>query len=131
MTKGSKTKEVSNSSGLSFFDVVKWALISLLLVGSLVANAYYEQQVSGAVRAAIGILLIIALLLGAYTTALGQQAWGFLKLSKVEMRKVIWPTKQETVQTTIMVVIIVLLAAIFLWLLDMLYQWFVYSFLLG
>ena len=89
------------------------------------------RPVSGAIRAAIGIVLFVALLFGAYTTLLGQQTWAFFKLSRNEMRKVVWPTKQETTQTTIMVVVIVLLTAVVLWLFDMFFQWFVYSFLLG
>ena len=131
MAKHSNKKETQKAQDLSFQDILKWLMIGIVLVAGLIANSHYELQVSGAIRAAIGIVLFVALLFGAYTTLLGQQAWKFLKLSRNEMRKVVWPTKQETTQTTIMVVIIVLLTAIVLWLFDMFFQWFVYSFLLG
>ena len=40
--------------------------------------------------------------------------------SRNEVRKVVWPTRQETVQTTLMVVVAVIILGIFLWLIDML-----------
>ena len=131
MAKHSNKKEAQKVQGLFFQDVLKWLMIGIVLFAGLIANSYYELQVSGAIRAAIGIVLFVALLFGASTTFLGQQAWGFLKLSRNEMRKVVWPTKQETTQTTIMVVVIVLFTAVVLWFLDWFFQWFVYSFLLG
>lgn len=131
MAKDSNKKGTKKTQEFSFQDTLKWLMICVVLVAGLIANSYYELQVSGAIRAAIGIVLFVALLFGAYTTLLGQQTWAFFKLSRNEMRKVVWPTKQETTQTTIMVVVIVLLTAVVLWLFDMFFQWFVYSFLLG
>jgi preprotein translocase subunit SecE len=53
------------------------------------------------------------------TTMLGQNLIGFAKDSRMEVRKVVWPTRQETVQTTLMVIVAVILIGIFLWLIDM------------
>jgi preprotein translocase subunit SecE len=58
-----------------------------------------------------------------YTTATGQRAWGFIRESRVELRKMVWPTRGETVQTTLAVFVMVLVVGIFLWLLDMLLGW--------
>lgn len=47
----------------------------------------------------------------------------FAREARVELRKVIWPTRQETLQTTLVVLVMVVVVAIFLWLLDMLLLW--------
>ena len=53
-------------------------------------------------------------------TEKGRSITGFISDSQVEVRKVVWPTRQETIQTTVVVMIVVVLAALFLWLLDLL-----------
>ena len=124
MTSDIKKTEKTESEKMSFMDIVRWFFISAALVASIAANSYFEQQVSGAIRASIGIVIVAILLFSVYTTALGHKAWGFLKLSRNEMRKVVWPTKQETTQTTVMVVVIVLIASILLWAVDYFFQWY-------
>jgi preprotein translocase subunit SecE len=48
---------------------------------------------------------------------------GFITGAQNEVRRVVWPTRQETVQTTLAVVLMVFLVGIFLWLLDMILLW--------
>lgn len=55
-----------------------------------------------------------------YQTALGVRTVGFFRDARTEVRKVVWPTRQETVQTTLTVFVIVVIIGIFLWLFDML-----------
>lgn len=99
-----------------------WLVIIVLVIAGIVANSYYNQ-VAGALRAAGGIVLA-ALILGlAATTAQGKKAWTFIKGSRAELRKVVWPTRQETVQTTLIVVAMVLVTALILWGLDTLFLW--------
>lgn len=52
-------------------------------------------------------------------TGRGVRAQGFFKDSRTEVRKVVWPTRAETVQLTITVLIIVFLVGLFLWILDL------------
>jgi preprotein translocase subunit SecE len=54
----------------------------------------------------------------ASTTQQGQRLVSFLRDSRMEVRKMVWPTKQETLQTTLIVMVIVLVLAIFLWIVD-------------
>ena len=54
-----------------------------------------------------------------YATHLGQSVVGFGREARAEVRKVVWPTRQETVQTTLMVLVAVIIIGIFLWLIDM------------
>ena len=53
-----------------------------------------------------------------YNTAPGRSLLGFVEDSRTEVRKVVWPTRQETMQTTLIVMIIVVIIGAFLWLLD-------------
>ncbi|HUW98689.1 MAG TPA: preprotein translocase subunit SecE [Acidiferrobacter sp.] len=52
-------------------------------------------------------------------TAAGRSGWAFIKESRVELSKVIWPTHKETAQTTLVVIVLVVLIALFLWIVDL------------
>ena len=108
----------------SSFDALKWTLIVVLLVAGIVANTYFSQ-VAWALRATAGIFLVAAILLVAIRTAAGRLAWSFAKSARQELRKVVWPTRQETVQTTLVVVVMVIIAALILWGLDKLFFWLI------
>ncbi len=100
-------------------DTVLLALAGLVVVASLVAYYYFES--TPVVVRALGIL--VSLGIGAallYRTQLGQFLWQFIQGSKVEIRKVIWPTRQEATQTTIAVFFFLLVLSIFFWGLDLL-----------
>ena len=107
--------EVSNK-----LDTVKLLLaISLLLAG--VAGFYhFEAEGLGLIYRVLGLLAFVLVALGmVYTTQLGQRIVGFGRESRAEVRKVVWPTRQETVQTTMMVIVAVIILGIILWLIDM------------
>lgn len=104
------------------FELLKWLLIIFLLVGGMVANFYYSQVIV-TIRAAVGIVLAILVLIIAAQTQKGRKAWSFIKSSRTELRKVIWPTRQETVQTTLVVVLMVIMTALILWGLDSFFIW--------
>lgn len=104
------------------FDGLKWLLVVLVVVGGIVAN-YVYSTVPAAIRAAIGIVLFIIVIAIAGYTAKGRAAWGFIKSARTELRKVIWPTRQETVQTTLVVVAMVTVTAFILWGLDAFFMW--------
>ena len=54
----------------------------------------------------------------AMTSAQGQQLWAFIQGSRIEIRKVVWPTRQETTQTAIAVFVFTLVMMLFFWGLD-------------
>lgn len=67
----------------------------------------------------LALLVVLGVAVFLYLqTAHGARTVGFAKDSRTEVRKVVWPTRAETTQTTIMVMIIVFLVGVFLWLLD-------------
>lgn len=106
------------------FNGLKWTVVFLLVIGGIVANAYFDD-VAWALRAAAGIVVFVLALLTAAQTTTGQVVWSFAKGARVELRKVVWPTRQETVQTTLVVVAMVVVAALILWGLDTLFFWLV------
>ena len=59
----------------------------------------------------------------ALQTAIGKNAWAYIQGSRTELRRMVWPTRRETVQTTLMVVVVVLILAIFIWALDIVLAW--------
>jgi preprotein translocase subunit SecE len=58
-----------------------------------------------------------------FTTKVGRSFLAFVREARVEVRKVVWPTRQETVQATLVVVALVFLVGLILWLLDMVLFW--------
>ncbi|HJP12696.1 MAG TPA: preprotein translocase subunit SecE [Gammaproteobacteria bacterium] len=76
------------------------------------------------------LILLFSLVVAAYffiKSAQGERFLYFLKETKIELRKVVWPSREETVKTTGMVMIAVIVVAIFLWIVDAFFTWGVKS----
>ena len=98
-------------------DRLKWTLVALVIVLGI-AGDYYYSTVSLYIRI-IGWLVCAAV--AAYIaskTAKGRLALEFMREARIEMRKVVWPTRQETIQTTGVVMFLVLIVGGILWLID-------------
>ena len=104
------------------FDIAKWMLAFLILGAGIYGNSYYSA-VEPLYRALTGVVVFAMFIAVVLTTEKGWLAWTLLKEARVEIRKVVWPTSQETGQTTLMVVGIVLFVGIILWILDSLLSW--------
>ena len=105
-------------------DKVKLTISLALLVGG-VAGFYYFADQSLLMRV-LGLLAVAGVSIAiAYQTAVGQRTWGFVTDAQVEVKKVVWPTRKETLQTTGIVMVVVVLVGIFLWALDSLLLWLV------
>ena len=105
-------------------NIVKWCVAMAILIGGVVANLHYSQ-LDVAYRIAAGILVLAAVFGVLFTTTQGQLTWAFVKTSRAEMRKVVWPTRQETMQTLMVVVAMVAITAVILWGIDAFYMWLV------
>ena len=99
-------------------DTIKLLISAFALVGGLYAYYYYEADVAQALRVLMVLGGTIAGIGIAMTSVQGQRLWHFIQGSRVEIRKVIWPTKQETTQTAIAVFVFTLIMMLFFWLLD-------------
>ncbi|MBK1618080.1 preprotein translocase subunit SecE [Lamprobacter modestohalophilus] len=102
------------STGL---DTAKLAAAVLLLAGGIWAF-YFFAPYSVLLRT-LGLLVIASGAAAlALTSAQGRQLWRFALDSRMEVRKVVWPTRQETIQTTLIVIVMVFILGLILWLFD-------------
>ncbi|MCF7980277.1 MAG: preprotein translocase subunit SecE [Chromatiaceae bacterium] len=102
------------STGL---DTAKLAVAVLLLAGGIWAF-YFFAPYSVLLRT-LGLLVIASGAAAlALTSAQGRQLWRFALDSRMEVRKVVWPTRQETIQTTLIVIVMVFILGLILWLFD-------------
>ena len=92
--------------------------VLILLVG--IVSYYYLIQISILFRVLMVLASVVVSLVIFFQTQRGKTLWEFFQGSRVEIKKVIWPTKQETFQTTLTVFVFVLIMGIFFWLLDFL-----------
>jgi preprotein translocase subunit SecE len=104
------------------FDAAKLMLAVAILLASIV-GFYYFEGAPIALRS-LGVLVALALAaLVALQSAQGQSIWKFIQAARIELRKVVWPTREETIQTTIAVLVFALIGGTFFWLLDVLLLW--------
>ena len=108
----------TETSESGVLDIIKLLIAAVVLVGGLYGFYYYENDlplyvralmVLGGAGAGIGI---------AMTSTQGHRLWYFIQGSRVEIRKVVWPTRTETTQTSIAVFVFALIMALFFWALD-------------
>ena len=102
----------------SVLDTIKLVLAAAALIGGLYAYYYYEPTVAQALRVLMVLGGTAAGIGIAMTSTQGQRLWHFIQGSRVEIRKVVWPTKQETTQTAIAVFVFTLIMMLFFWALD-------------
>ncbi|PKM10543.1 MAG: preprotein translocase subunit SecE [Gammaproteobacteria bacterium HGW-Gammaproteobacteria-3] len=106
----------------SVADVVKQVLALVLVIAGLAAFYYFSQY--SLLYRVLAFLAVIILALGlVLTTEFGQGVWSFVMESRQEVRKVVWPTRQETFRTTLSVFAMVFAVGVILWLLDMFLFW--------
>lgn len=99
-------------------DGLKWLVVIALVLGAAFANSYYAAEFALLYRVLVLLVVGIAACFVAVNTAKGDAFWNLLKAAQVEVRKVVWPTRQETIQTTLIVVAVVIVMAFILWGLD-------------
>ena len=108
----------------SRFDLLKWLVVAALVIVGVVGNQYFSAE---PILYRVLVLIVIAAVAGviALQTSKGKAFWLLAKEARLEIRKVVWPTRQETTQTTLIVVAVVLVMALLLWGLDSLLGWLV------
>ncbi len=114
------TEEQPSSS----LDTLKWGVIFLLLAAAVAGNYVYGEQ-SVLIRAVAVVVMVGVAGLIALQTEKGRNAAIFAKEARTEVRKVVWPTRQEAVQTTGIVLVVTLLMSLLLWGLDSVLFWLV------
>ena len=95
--------------------------IGVLLTGMILFYYYSDVRLFYRVLGMISVVIFSAFI--AYQSDFGKLVYSYVTDSKVELKKVTWPTKQETTQTTLGVIFVVIVVGILLWLFDMLLGW--------
>jgi preprotein translocase subunit SecE len=106
------------------YDWLKWCIVAALLIVGLIANYYYNHQ-PWPLRLLAWILLLGVIGAVGLLTQQGKQALEFIRESRMELRKVFWPTRQETLQTTLIVAAMVIVLALLLWGIDGVLMWLI------
>ncbi|MCP5149396.1 MAG: preprotein translocase subunit SecE [Chromatiales bacterium] len=109
-------------------DAVKWALAALIALAGI-GGFYALPEVSYVLRIVALLAVFGGALVVAAQTEKGRAAWEVVREARTEVRKVVWPSRRETLQTTGIVMAMVTVVAIFLWMLDGLLAWIVRSLL--
>ncbi len=99
-------------------DGLKWGVTILLLAAIIVGNFLYGESLHVVARVTVLLLLAGLALLSAAMTEKGKIFVGFAKESRLEVRKVVWPTRQETIQTTLIILAVSTIVGLVLWGLD-------------
>lgn len=109
-------------------DVPKWIVVAIIVVAGVYGNHYFAAE---PVLYRALALVVLGLVAGfvALQTSKGKAFWALLKEARIEIRKVVWPTRPETTQTTLIVVAVVLVMALILWGLDTLLGWIISQFI--
>ena len=103
-------------------DGLKWTVAVILAALAVVGNSYFADQAM--LYRVLGVVALGLAAAGvALTTAKGRDLIELARSSRKEIQRVVWPTRQETVQTTIIVLVAVLLVGLMLWLIDTLLGW--------
>ena len=98
-------------------------LVAVLLIAAGIAGFYYFAEQALLYRV-LGLLVVIAVsAFVALQTQQGMDTWNFGRSAILEVRKAVWPSRQETVQTTLLVMVMVIIMGLMLWLFDMFLLW--------
>ncbi|EAR21129.1 preprotein translocase subunit SecE [Nitrococcus mobilis] len=106
----------------SVIDTIKLVVAALVFLGGVGGFYYYSDELL--LYRVLGLLAVSLVAVGiCMTTHAGREVWAFARDSRQELRKVVWPTKQESLQSTLVVLVVVVLVGVFLWLLDTFFLW--------
>ena len=111
----------SNENQSKMKDVISWITVAIITAGAFFCTYYYNF--SGPIHSILWLAWFILTLLFAYMTSTGKQVFQFAQESRIELMKVVWPTRQETVQTTTIVIVMVALTGFILWGIDSVMLW--------
>lgn len=105
-------------------DIPQWILLTFVTLGVCVLN-YKVTTLSTPVVSIIWIFWLIVTFSIVYFTQLGQEGLAFFKDAKQELLKVVWPSRQETVQMTMVIMVVVFVISMILWGVDSSLLWLV------
>jgi preprotein translocase subunit SecE len=106
----------------SILDTLRLLLAVLIVIAGI--GGFYHFDTESMLYRVLALLAVVAVAIGVASTSLqGKTFWRFAFDARTEVRKVIWPTRPETIQSTLIVLLVVLLIGLFLWGVDSLLGW--------
>ena len=117
------TKAVPEAT--SALDWLKWIVVWALAAAAVVGNWYYQEEWSLLLRAAALVVLAAVAGFVAVQTDRGQRVWALMREARLELQRVVWPTREQTTQTTAIVLVLILVFSVILWGLDSALSYFV------
>ena len=112
-------------------DRLKLGLSVLVVLAGIIAYSALESRIPAVARVAIFIASLIVAAVIVWFTEPGRRTVAFAHESYNEVRRVVWPTRKETMQMTGIVFAFVAIMGLFLWILDKFVEWSLFSVLLG
>jgi preprotein translocase subunit SecE len=106
----------------TILDTILLLLSVAILVGSIYAYYYFANENALLRTAGVMVAFIVAVWV-ALQSAQGRTLWAFVQSSRSELRRVVWPTREEALQTTLIVIVFAIIMGTFFWLLDILLLW--------
>jgi preprotein translocase subunit SecE len=116
--------EVQAPEGASAKDNALMILAIVALLAGVVAFYWYEEDPLALRLAMVGSGLVVAVGL-AWVSWYGREFWQFAQAARVELRKVVWPEREDTVRTTVLVIVFASLMGLFFWVLDLILTWLI------
>lgn len=110
--------ESLSEASRSRLDTLRLIAAVVLISGAMFAFYYLDHRLLLLGRLALLAVGAAAGIAVGYQTTIGRYVWGIIIGSRIELRKVVWPTRQQSIQVTLLVAVVVLLTALFLWLVD-------------
>lgn len=114
----------ADNQGEVRLDWAKWLVAAFLLLAGMIANHYYSE-ISMPLRTLAWLAVVAAAGFVASKTQKGRWVLAFFRDSRMELRKVVWPTREETTQTTLVVGAMVIVLALLLWGIDGILVWII------
>lgn len=102
-------------------DILYWIAVALLTTASFVFT--YYSTLAGPIQSMLWLVWLLLTVFFVYMTSTGKKIYQFTQEAKVELLKVVWPTRQETIQTTTIVIVMVALTGFILWGVDSGMMW--------
>jgi preprotein translocase subunit SecE len=116
--------EVQAPVAASAKDNALMILSIVALLAGVVAFYWYEEDPLALRLAMVGTGLVVAVGL-AWVSWYGREFWQFAQAARVELRKVVWPGREDTWKTTLLVIVFASLLGVFFWVLDLILTWLI------
>jgi preprotein translocase subunit SecE len=116
--------EVQATEGASAKDNALMILSIVALLAGVVAFYWYDEDPLALRLAMVGTGVAVAVGL-VWVSWYGREFWQFAQAARVELRKVVWPEREDTVRTTVLVIVFASLMGLFFWVLDLILTWLI------